>query len=279
MIIRIEMARQTALEEKEKYEKFKRWEQEHPELANARNIAIVVGEHLKELGFFYLDTILGPIFDMSDPLTGLGIIVNDYLPNGILRENLLNLIDKAQKSSTVIQVALNPTDWTNYVSLFREIYGLTKEEQIRFLENGKVYDKWSAEVEQYFKKPDKVGTRTDFGQVKYKIRQFEITYPTRNTSNWDGEVRGKVQLYANAEFPDGTKEALVDYTLMPFAIKVFIETNQPYYQGKAVVNLDGTWVLSKTWPTRGTANVVYGEIYDAEGNKISTTPKVRIYLE
>jgi|GEM_PF-4223280 len=279
MIVRSEIARQEALREKQKYEKFKEWEEDHPAFANARNIAVIVGEHLKDFGFFYLDTILGPVLDMSNPLTGLEMVVNDYLPESGAKENLTNLIDRAKSSSTVIKIAIDPENWRNYISLLRDIPGLAKEDQVKFLANGKVYDKWSAEVEQYLARTSSSGTRSDFGQTKYEVREFRVTYPTNNTANWQGEVRGRLRLYAYAEFPEGIKEIPIVYEYIPFTIKVFIKTNHPYYQGNGTIDSDGSWYLEKTSPTKRTENVVYAEIYDAEGNMVSTTDKISVYVK
>lgn len=273
-IIRHEIACPEALKEKEKYKRFRQWERDHPALANARNIAIVTGEELKKMGIVYLDTILGPVFDMMNPLTGLELIVSNYLPEGETQEYLADLVGKAKSSSSIIKVAINPTDWKNYVSLLREIPGLTKKDQVKFLANGQVYDKWSEEVEGYLDK-NLVMVRSR----RYIILDFKITYPTANTTNWSGKVKGKLRLYGYLQLGEWTKELTIDYRHLPFVIKLFIKTNKPYYQGKAVVDSDGKWSLKKTWLTKGTKNTIYAELYDGNNRRIAESKQIEVCVD
>lgn len=89
---------------------------------------------------------------------------------------------------------------------------------------------------------------------------FSITYPSENTSNWDKSVRGRC-----SPAYQGCK------------VKVYIKTDKNYLQGEAEVDEDGRWSIDQTWPTKGTANTIFAELYDSIGKKVATSNKVVLF--
>jgi len=99
-------------------------------------------------------------------------------------------------------------------------------------------------------------TRTDLApEVNWEI---SITYPTENTSQWNGIVMG------TSNYIGGT-------------VKVYIRTDRNYLQGETVVKPDCSWQIKKAWPTKGTQNVIYAELYNRNKKKVATSNKIKIY--
>jgi L-rhamnose mutarotase len=89
---------------------------------------------------------------------------------------------------------------------------------------------------------------------------FRITYPTNNQKNWNKKVKGK----CSAEYKG-------------YKVKVYIKTDKEYLQGEAIVNKYGKWSINKTWPTKGTKNTIFAELYNKKGKKVATSNKVILY--
>ncbi len=93
-----------------------------------------------------------------------------------------------------------------------------------------------------------------------KDPNFKITYPTGETINWNKTVRGTCSPLYNG-----------------YIVRVYIRTDKDYLQGTAIIDRNGNWGIDKTWPTKGTQNIIFAELYDRDGKKVATSNKVIFY--
>lgn len=118
---------------------------------------------------------------------------------------------------------------------------------------------------------------------KLIVSNFRITYPTSSTTSWNKEIRGTISGewvntggaltgVVSSYFKVSDWRALAN---AGYKIKAFIETDKPYHQGDAVIQSDGSWSLNTCWPTKGTINTIYAELYDSNGKRIARSRQVR----
>jgi len=91
------------------------------------------------------------------------------------------------------------------------------------------------------------------------VQDFEITKPITNVREWNGRVIGR------GCRPDHT-------------VEVFIRTDTDYSQGYVPCGRSSSWLLTQTYPTRGTINKVYAILYSPDGTKVARSNTVVVDL-